>query len=119
MAFTLKAADWEHINNMQAIISDANAIQQYFSAEQHPTLWCIVPALEELQTSWEVKQNDLKYRPYHSAIGCGLAKIRKYYNKLDDKPVYILALSRFNLILMHFYFDRLDSSPSILQVGLH
>jgi len=115
----LKAADWEHVNNMQAIISDANAIQQYFSAEQHLTLWHVIPALEELQTSWEVKQNDLKYRPYHSAIGRGLAKIRKYYNKLDDKPVYVLALSRFNLILMHFYFDRLDSSPSILQVGLH
>lgn len=119
MAFSLKAADWEHVNNMRAIISDANAVQQYFSAEQHPTLWHVVPALEELQTSWEAKQTDPKYHLYHSAIDRGLAKIGKYYNKLDDKPVYILALGKSNWILLHFNSDHLDSSSSILQVGLH
>ena len=104
---------------MRAVISDANAVQQYFSAEQHPTLWRVVPVLEELQTSWEAKQTDPKYQLYRSAIDRGLAKIGKYYNKLDDKPVYILALGKSNWILLHFNSDHLDSSSSILQVGLH
>ena len=81
---------------MWAVISDANKVQHCFSAEQHPTLWHVIPALEELQTTWEEKKEDPQYELYHPAIERGLAKIRKYYNRLDDKPVYILALGKSN-----------------------
>ncbi|KIM62266.1 hypothetical protein SCLCIDRAFT_25194 [Scleroderma citrinum Foug A] len=86
---------------MRAVISDANNVQKCFSAEKHPTLWHVVPVLEELQTSWEAKKADPRYKPYHPAIERGLAKIRKYYTRLDDKPVYILAL------VLHPYY-KLD-----------
>ena len=98
-AFSLLPADWEHVKDMRAIISDANNVQQCFSAEQHPTLWRVVPVLEELQTSWEGKRADPRYEPYHLAIDRGLAKIGKYYNRLDDKPVYILALGRSTAVI--------------------
>src|SRR6266404_2404001 len=93
--FMFTAHDWEIVNDMRAIIADANNIQQYFSSKQHPTLWHAIPALEKLQTAWESKKADPKYRRYRAAIKNGLAKIGKYYTKLDEKPVYILALGTF------------------------
>ncbi|KAF9238703.1 hypothetical protein BU15DRAFT_47458, partial [Melanogaster broomeanus] len=100
-AFIFKPADWECVNNTHTIISDANNIQQYFLDEKRPTLWCAIPALKELQTAWESKGENPKYALYKQAIHCGLGKIAKYYNRLDDKPVYILAL------VLHPYY-KLD-----------
>ena len=114
-AFSLSAADWERVKDMHAIISDANYVQQCFSAEQHPTLWHVVPVLEELQTSWEGKRADPRYEPYHLAIDCGLAKIGKYYNQLDDKPVCILALGRSTSVIYQQRVMILDSAASILH----
>ncbi|KAG1894177.1 uncharacterized protein F5891DRAFT_961987 [Suillus fuscotomentosus] len=91
-AFALKTSDWERMNNTRIIISDANDIQQYFSSEQQPTLWRAIFAMEELQTAWELKSENLQFTLYKEAIERGLTKIGNYYGKFDDKPVYILAL---------------------------
>ncbi|KAG1837603.1 hypothetical protein C8R48DRAFT_559754, partial [Suillus tomentosus] len=91
-AFTFKNADWERVNDAREIIADTNNIQQYFSSETQPTLWRVIPAIEELQTTWEMKLNLPKYEIYKDAIQAGLDKIGKYYRKFDDKPVYVLAL---------------------------
>ncbi|KAF9240735.1 hypothetical protein BU15DRAFT_61389 [Melanogaster broomeanus] len=80
---------------------DANDIQQYFSDEKQPTLWCAIAALEELQTAWESKGENPKYALYKGVIHSGLGKIAKYYNRLDDKPVYIL-----------FYTHTINSTTS-------
>ena len=53
----------------------------------------MIPAFEELQTAWESKSSTQKFKPYKTAINHGKEKISKYYNKFDDKPVYILSLS--------------------------
>ncbi|KAG1726868.1 uncharacterized protein EDB91DRAFT_1003789, partial [Suillus paluster] len=90
--FTFGSYDWEHINNTCIVISDANDMQQIFSSEQHPTLWCAIPALEQLQTTWEKKWDMLRYVLYQGAIQKGLNKIGKYYRKFINKPVYVLAL---------------------------
>ncbi|KAG1735306.1 uncharacterized protein EDB91DRAFT_1056392, partial [Suillus paluster] len=90
--FALKALGLECVNNTQIIILDANDIKQYFSSEQQPTLWNAIPAMEEPQTAWESKSENLWFALYKEAIQQGLAKIGKYYSKFDDKPVYILAL---------------------------
>ncbi|KIK84222.1 hypothetical protein PAXRUDRAFT_152935, partial [Paxillus rubicundulus Ve08.2h10] len=60
-AFIFKPANWECVNDMRTIISDANNIQQYFSDEQWLTVWRAIPALEELQTAWEGKGENPKY----------------------------------------------------------
>ncbi|KAF9242391.1 hypothetical protein BU15DRAFT_72913 [Melanogaster broomeanus] len=75
MAFMFKVSDWEHINDTHAIIAGANKIQHIFSHEHQATLWRAIPAFKELQTAWEAKVNT-----------------PKYYNKFDDKPIYVLAL---------------------------
>ncbi|KAG0696745.1 hypothetical protein DFH29DRAFT_1004341 [Suillus ampliporus] len=93
-AFTFKNADWECVNDACEIIADANNIQQYFSSETQPTLWHTIPAIEELQTAWEMKHDLPKYEIYKDAIQAGLDKIGKYYWKFDDKPVYVLVLSK-------------------------
>ena len=52
----------------------------------------MIPAIEELQMAWEAKNKNPKYMLYKNAILAGLRKIGNYYNKFDEKPVYILAL---------------------------
>jgi len=73
---------------------DSNRIQQYFSSEKQPTLWRTLPALEELQTAWEEKQDSPRYALYKDALNDGLTKIGKYYSHLDQKPSFVLALSK-------------------------
>ncbi|KAF8878624.1 hypothetical protein BD779DRAFT_1474702 [Infundibulicybe gibba] len=46
-----------------------------------------------LQTVWENKSEDPKYAIYHDAINDGLMKLKKYYSKFDEKPVYFLSLA--------------------------
>lgn len=73
---------------------DSNRVQQYFSSENVPTLWRALPAIEELQTAWEEKRDNPQYAIYKPAINDGLAKLNKYYSKFDEKPNYILSLSK-------------------------
>ncbi|KAF9235988.1 hypothetical protein BU15DRAFT_33596, partial [Melanogaster broomeanus] len=91
-AFSLKASDWERINDTRSVIADTDDLQQHFSDEKRPTLFRAIPAFEEIQTAWEAKQRCLWFTLYQSAICSGLDKLGKYYNWFDDKPVYILAL---------------------------
>ncbi len=60
-----------------------------------PTLWCVLPALEELQTSWEKKRDAPRFNLYKDALSDGLEKVRKYYSWLDEKPNFVLALGKF------------------------
>ncbi|KAF9220021.1 hypothetical protein BS17DRAFT_759993 [Gyrodon lividus] len=92
-AFSFKPSDWDRVNDTRTVISDANNIQQYFSADVHPTLWRAIPALEELQMAWKAKTVNEKYKIYKCAIKGGLDKIGKYYTRFDEKLVYILALA--------------------------
>lgn len=52
----------------------------------------MLPALEELQTAWEKKAEDPHFKQFHQALHDGLAKMGKYYNQLDEKLAFVLAL---------------------------
>ncbi|KIK73267.1 hypothetical protein PAXRUDRAFT_21046 [Paxillus rubicundulus Ve08.2h10] len=72
---------------------------QIFLHNTQPTLWKAIPAFEELQSAWEAKMSMLLYAQcYKGALEHSLAKIRKYYTKFDEKPVYVLAL------ILHPYY---------------
>jgi hypothetical protein len=73
-------------------LQDSNRIQQAFSAEKEPTLWRVLPTIEELQTAWESKRDKPAFSKYREAINDGLDKINKYYSRFDEKPAFILAL---------------------------
>lgn len=83
---------------LTSLYQDSNRIQQYFSSEKQPTLWRALPALEELQTRWEKKRDSAKYDVYGDALDDGLAKIGKYYSRLDEKPAFVLALSKISFL---------------------
>lgn len=59
--------------------------------------------MEELQTTWESKSENLQFALYKEAIQQSLAKIGKYYGKFDKKLVYILALD--TSIMLYCVFD--------------
>ena len=71
---------------------DADKYHQLFSSDKAPTLHRVIPALEALCSKWEKKLADLKYLVFHPALQAGLEKLNKYYTKLDNSDVYILAL---------------------------
>jgi hypothetical protein len=97
-AFRISEMDWVRVLNAKSILEDSNHIQQYFSSEHKPTLWHALPAIEELQTAWEVKHDNPQYAIYKDAINDGLAKLNKYYSRFDEKPSYVLAL------ILHPYY---------------
>ena len=76
--------------------------------EKQPTLWRVLPALEELQTAWEKKHANARYALYKSALKDGLEKLRKYYSRLDEKPSFVLALGK-------IFFDFLYTCYSLLK----
>jgi hypothetical protein len=94
-AFTLTEKDWDRVADARDILKDSNDIQEFFSSEQQPTLWRVLPVLEELQTAWEDKQKSPRFFLYRDAIDAGLAKLQKYYSRINTKPVFILALGKF------------------------
>lgn len=71
---------------------DSARVQHVFSAETRPCLWQAIPAIEELQTAWEKKRDDPQYRLFVDPIEDALDKIKKYYNRFDEKPWIILSL---------------------------
>ena len=73
---------------------DADKYHQSFSSDNIPTLHRVIPALESLCTKWEKKLKDPKYSVFHPALQAGLDKLNKYYAKLDNSDVYILALRK-------------------------
>lgn len=74
---------------------DSNRVLHHFSADKYPGLYRALPALEDLQSAWEAKLEESRYDIYHEAIEDGLNKLNKYYCRFDEKPAYILALSKF------------------------
>ncbi|KAM5530832.1 hypothetical protein V8D89_015500 [Ganoderma adspersum] len=100
-AFKLKKPDWVQVKRAAEILEDANDYQQICSTTRSPTLHQVIPVLESLAMCWEAKARDPKYQVFHEALEKGLTKINKYYRKLDNTDVYILAL------LLHPYY-KLD-----------
>lgn len=82
-------------------LQDSNRIQQHFSSEKEPTLWRALPALEELQTTWENRRDNIKYILYKGALSAGLDKLRKYYFRLDEKPSFVLGLGKSGCNRLH------------------
>ncbi|KAI1789377.1 hypothetical protein LXA43DRAFT_872172, partial [Ganoderma leucocontextum] len=100
-AFQLADEDWERVNLCAKILEDVDGYHQLCSSTQLPTLHQVIPALERLVTKWEKKVQDRKYALFHNALKAGIAKLNKYYKKLDNSDAYILSL------LLHPYY-KLD-----------
>ena len=60
-----------------------------------------------MQTAWEDKQESERFALYKDAINAGLAKLQKYYSRIDTKPVFILALGMFPYFSEHSLFTSL------------
>jgi hypothetical protein len=106
-AFALTEQDWDRVADARDILKDSNDIQELFSSEQQPTLWRALPAIEELQTAWEDKRKKPRFILYRDAISAGLAKLQKYYSRVDAKPVFILALGKFFFVYERFMLQYL------------
>jgi len=93
-AFKLSQDDWQLVYDAKSILADSQQLLHLFSSEKRPSLWQVLPALEELQTVWEKRVKDLHFKWFHQALHNGLNKIGKYYNQLDEKLAFVLALGK-------------------------
>ena len=128
-AFKMTDLDWDRVVDVRDIL----AVSTLFSCgngwfKLHSTvlflwettnLWHVLPALEELQTAWEKKRDAPKYGLYHDALTDGLAKIGKYYSRLDEKPSFILGLGKNLLLSRCILIWFIYSASSILQAHIH
>ncbi len=73
------------------------------------------PVLETLAFRWEAKSQDPKYKAFHVALEKGLAKINKYYQKLDNTNIYILALCTFLLVSLIVAANRVYRFSTVLH----
>jgi hypothetical protein len=93
---------------------DSNRILHHFSADKHPGLYRALPALEDLQSAWEAKLKEPRFKIYHEAIEDGLIKLKKYYCRFDEKPAYILGLGKF-WITLRLFDSNLDAFETVLH----
>ncbi|KAE9387347.1 hypothetical protein BT96DRAFT_768094, partial [Gymnopus androsaceus JB14] len=91
-AFKFSSADWGHVKDCRSILEHPASIQQLFLSSKNVSIYKAIPAFETLLTQWENKRKDPRFELYHPALEAGLAKLRKYYLKFDEKPAYILSL---------------------------
>ena len=75
--------------------------------------------------AWEKKHDSWKYTLYKDALTNDLEKVGKYYSCLDEKPSFVLALSKllnltFKHILIHYFkcFIPIISSPILNMHGV-
>lgn len=75
-------------------IQDARNVQHKFAAETIPTLYNVLPAVEELLTAWGSKIYDPCYTIFVNALEVGIDKLQKYYNWFDLKPAILINLGK-------------------------
>ncbi|EJF60759.1 hypothetical protein DICSQDRAFT_170902 [Dichomitus squalens LYAD-421 SS1] len=103
-AFMLSDDDWERVNLCGKILEDANSYHQICSTTRSPTLHQVIPTIERLVSKWEKKSQDPDYGLFHDALKAGLSKLDKYYKRLNNADVYILAL----LIHPYYKFEYIE-----------
>ncbi|KAF8869800.1 hypothetical protein BD779DRAFT_1456512, partial [Infundibulicybe gibba] len=61
------------------------------------------PAIEELQTAWEKKQDSARFNKYYDGLDNALAKIKKYYTKLTTSHLNVVIYLMLLLVLHPYY----------------
>jgi len=82
--------------------------------------------LEQLQSAWEKKRDSPKYTLYKDMLNDGLEKVGKYYSRLNEKPSFVLALSKTLIPLMERHilinplkcFTHITSLPTSRWLGV-
>jgi hypothetical protein len=74
-------------------MQDPALAAQSFSLEGARCLYCATSALEMIQDKWEKKLGNPRYQSLWPAVEAGLNNIRKWYKRMDDTDVYILAMA--------------------------
>ena len=63
-------------------------------------LYQVIPTTKSLMLHWKAKLCNVKYVIFHNVLHARLKKLNKYYKKLDNLEVYILALCKSHATLV-------------------
>ena len=75
---------------------DTHTYEESLGKENEPTIHRVIVAMEAMASKWEYKLTQAVFAPFKPAIQRGLDKLNKYYSKLDNTDVYIVALCKFD-----------------------
>ncbi|KAF8867872.1 hypothetical protein BD779DRAFT_1685139 [Infundibulicybe gibba] len=87
LAFELSESDWATVLDTWMILEDSHRVLHHFSKDKRPSLM-------------GEETGDVHFAKYFNGLNDALAKIKKYYTKFDDKPVYVLSLTS-NISRLH------------------
>ena len=73
-------------------------MQQTFSKELTPTVWCIIPTLEFLIKRWESMAKQPRFHDVKDVITHGVQNMKKWYRKVDNtSSAYFICLGASHL----------------------
>ena len=76
----------------------SHAFQQWLSAEKTPTLCDAIPSFEAMIHIW--KEHQVKHPETAGIVQAGLDKLSIYQEHADLNPMYVVAMSKSNLLFL-------------------
>ncbi|KAG6894876.1 hypothetical protein C0992_004193 [Termitomyces sp. T32_za158] len=95
VALRLSLEEWARVKSFLRLLQVAENAQQAFSAEDAPTLYNGLPALEALYEAWSKRQSLAQYSEFLDALAAGILKIEEYYEKTAESHAYTFAMGKF------------------------
>ncbi|KAH9972369.1 hypothetical protein BJV77DRAFT_1074894 [Russula vinacea] len=91
--FQLSKKDWDRLGVIHEVLWEPANVQQTFSKELTPTVWCIIPTLEFLIRRWESMAKQPRFHDVKDAITHGVQNMKKWYRKVDNtSSAYFICL---------------------------
>jgi hypothetical protein len=69
---------------------------EHYSGDLDPSLWKVIPGLEQLMVNLGKMAREPKYARISHAIHAGIEILEKYYNKLDSSPAHVLNICSYS-----------------------
>ncbi|KAK0184205.1 ribonuclease H-like domain-containing protein [Armillaria mellea] len=88
--YQLSNAEWTTLSDFKNILAVPHAFQQILSCEKTPCISDTIPAFEAMQFTWEELQKEMPYAA--DIIAKGLEKLAEYRGRVNDVPIYSLAI---------------------------
>ncbi|PBK81084.1 hypothetical protein ARMGADRAFT_948805 [Armillaria gallica] len=90
--YQLSSTEWGALSDFKNILAVPHVFQQILSCEKMPCISDTIPAFEVMQFTWEELQKEMPHAT--DIIAKGLEKLAEYHGRVNDVPIYSLAIHR-------------------------
>lgn len=80
--------------NAYRLSQESGKVHKQFSSETVPSVWKILPAIENFMHRWEELSLKPEYEVLRTAIECGIKTTEKYFSKAARSSAQIMNLCK-------------------------